>query len=230
MNKFITNKLENLFEINFIVRNGLYRAIREHSLKFEGSTLDVGCGQKPYEMLFSKTTKYVGVDVEISGHNHVDSKVDIYYNGLNLPFPDNAFDNIVCFEVLEHVKNPLALITEMSRVLRPKGYLLITTPFVYPEHETPFDFQRITRYQFLNYKTDCNLDIIESKTTSNFLTTLIQLLCLYLSELRLFKFRITYRILITFIIFPLNLLSLITNRKKTTSSFYLNTVILFCKN
>jgi len=45
-----------------------------------------------------------------------------------IPFPDNGFDYVVCLEVIEHLDDPLALCRELRRVLRPGGWLLISTP------------------------------------------------------------------------------------------------------
>lgn len=47
-----------------------------------------------------------------------------------LPFPENAFDVAVCFEVLEHIppRSENALFREIARVLRPGGVLYLSTP------------------------------------------------------------------------------------------------------
>jgi SAM-dependent methyltransferase len=45
-----------------------------------------------------------------------------------LPFVTGSFDSVVCFEVIEHVENARALLEEVKRVLRPQGFLLISTP------------------------------------------------------------------------------------------------------
>lgn len=45
-----------------------------------------------------------------------------------LPFPDNYFDIVVALEVIEHLKMPEKLISEVSRVLKKKGNILISTP------------------------------------------------------------------------------------------------------
>jgi SAM-dependent methyltransferase len=45
-----------------------------------------------------------------------------------LPFPDNQFDLVWCSEVIEHLNNPAFTISEIERVLRPHGSLLLTTP------------------------------------------------------------------------------------------------------
>ena len=45
-----------------------------------------------------------------------------------LPFDDNSVDMITCFEVIEHLDNPLNMLTEALWVLRVGGSLVISTP------------------------------------------------------------------------------------------------------
>jgi SAM-dependent methyltransferase len=51
-----------------------------------------------------------------------------------LPFADDTFDAVVCFEAIEHVADPSCVLDEFRRVLRPEGVLLISSPNrgVYP--------------------------------------------------------------------------------------------------
>lgn len=49
-------------------------------------------------------------------------------SGEKLPYPDNSFDLVVSFQVLEHVDDPAKTIYEALRVLRPEGYIFFNIP------------------------------------------------------------------------------------------------------
>ena len=107
--------------------------------------LDVGCGMRPYESYFPAGA-YAGVDIAISGRDSKLKAPDHYYDGRILPFPDNSFEGVISTQVLEHVPDPRGLLAEMYRVIRPGGKLLISLPFVWQEHEEPYDFFRFTYF------------------------------------------------------------------------------------
>lgn len=65
---------------------------------------------------------------------------DISGDILALPFRSSSADAIICLEVLEHVYNPQMAINQLYRVLKPKGQLLLTTPFLLPFHGKGQDF------------------------------------------------------------------------------------------
>jgi SAM-dependent methyltransferase len=50
-----------------------------------------------------------------------------------LPFPDGSFDHIIASEILEHIPDDSAALTELTRVLRPGGRLAATVPATLPE-------------------------------------------------------------------------------------------------
>jgi SAM-dependent methyltransferase len=54
-------------------------------------------------------------------------------DALHLPFPDAAFDRVICSEVLEHIPDDIGAMRELARVLRPGGTMAITVPRFGPE-------------------------------------------------------------------------------------------------
>ena len=129
----------------YFARKAIYNNIQIYAKNITGVTLDIGCGSKPYATLFP-TEKYIGMDIKVTGHKHTDSDIDVYYDGTNIPFDDEYFDSIVCFEVLEHVFNPDIFLKEAYRSLKTGGKALFTVPFIWDEHEQPFDFARYSSF------------------------------------------------------------------------------------
>jgi SAM-dependent methyltransferase len=113
-----------------------------------GDILDVGCGEMPYRHLLPKDANYTGIDIaDPAKFDMTRSQGVIAFNGRDIPFPDASFDSILCTEVLEHVIQPVALIAEMRRVLRPGGTMVVTVPFSARVHYVPYDFHRFTRFR-----------------------------------------------------------------------------------
>jgi SAM-dependent methyltransferase len=128
-----------------MVRESLrYAAPRAH-----GRLLDVGCGDKQHEHIFRPfVDSYLGIEHEgtytsTNASTHK-TKADLLYDGKRLPFDDASFDTVLSVQVLEHTPHPAELISEMSRVLRPSGILLMTVPFSFRLHEEPHDYLRFT--------------------------------------------------------------------------------------
>jgi ubiquinone/menaquinone biosynthesis C-methylase UbiE len=107
--------------------------------------LDVGCGLRPYEPLFAHG-EYVGIDVPDSGREVEGKLADRWFDGRKIPYEDEEFDAVICTQVLEHAVDSDGLLAEMHRVLRRGGRLLVTVPFMWGEHETPYDFRRFSSF------------------------------------------------------------------------------------
>jgi SAM-dependent methyltransferase len=70
--------------------------------------------------------------------------VDLFCDGHDLPFVDEAFDAVVTTAVLEHVLYPERVVAEITRVLQPEGLLYSEIPFMQQVHEGAYDFTRYT--------------------------------------------------------------------------------------
>ena len=85
--------------------------------------LDVGCANGLLVKEFRKIgVLCFGVDLYPSGEGTV--RGDARY----LPFKNNVFDLVTAIEVLEHIKETQLVISEIYRVLKPKGFVFMTTP------------------------------------------------------------------------------------------------------
>lgn len=110
-----------------------------------GNLLDLGCGEKPYKLIYdSLCNSSIGVDVKTCKHEQ--KYVDVFASADEMPFENETFDSVLCTNVLEHVPNMEKAFSEISRVLKKEGYLIISVPFLYPVHESPYDFYRYTIY------------------------------------------------------------------------------------
>lgn len=128
----------------YFARAGLAKAIRRHASALTGKLLDIGCGSKPYQSLFH-VEEYLGLDIDTE-NSRKRGFADFYYDGNTFPVESESFDSALCNQVLEHVFNPDAFLSEIHRVLKPDGKLLLTVPFVWDEHEQPFDYARYSSF------------------------------------------------------------------------------------
>lgn len=128
----------------YFARSGLHKAMVECAPKLTGRLLDVGCGSKPYRSLFA-VDAYIGLDID-NDLSRQRGMADYFYDGNAFPFVDGTFDSALCNQVLEHVFNPNEFLGEIARILKPGGKLLLTVPFVWDEHEQPYDFARYSSF------------------------------------------------------------------------------------
>jgi SAM-dependent methyltransferase len=129
---------------DYIVMHYLIEDLKTAIGKYaHGKVLDIGCGNKPYESLFSnRATGYTGCDVVQSDRN----KVDVICEATALAFPDAQFDTVFSTQVIEHVNDPFKMMQEANRVLKPDGLVIVSAPFCWELHEEPYDFYRYSKY------------------------------------------------------------------------------------
>jgi len=71
---------------------------------------------------------------------------DILAIGQSLPFKDDSFDAALSLAVLEHVDDPFLCASELMRVVKPGGKIMVIIPFLQSEHGYPSHFFNATRF------------------------------------------------------------------------------------
>jgi len=113
------------------------------SIPIGALVLDAGAGEAPYKSLF-KHAKYESADFEKVDKTYASST---YVCDLQkIPVENCRYDFIIFNQVMEHLPEPLLVLTELYRVLKPGGKLFYTGPLFYEEHEQPFDYYRYTQF------------------------------------------------------------------------------------
>ncbi len=135
-----------------MLRNWLDYSVRRRLLdadleglrdRMRGSVLEIGCGRTGRRGRFqppvdeSESWTYLDIRREV--------EPTVIADVACLPFRSEAFDAALCLEVLEYVPCPEGALSELWRVLKPGGTLIVSTPFLH-RADTPTDSWRFTEY------------------------------------------------------------------------------------
>lgn len=127
-------------------RKGLYEFLaQEYSgIRSESQVLTIGAGGKVNSLLnqYAQQAGFQVVSFDIDEKRNPDILGDI----CNYNFGDRTFDVIVMSEVLEHVHSPHLALQNIYKAIKQGGKLILTTPFMLPLHDRPYDYYRYTRY------------------------------------------------------------------------------------
>lgn len=82
------------------------------------SILDLGCADQHVKKPLEKHgIQYTGLDIE-----------DLNFETDTLPIQDNSIDVVMSLAVIEHIQNPELFLSEIYRVLKPGGFVYLSTP------------------------------------------------------------------------------------------------------
>ena len=223
----------NLLHFQHIVAQSLHKFVEDGLRGFDRSTpisvLDVGCGSLPYKSFSGPEWNWTGLDIE--GNPLADIRVATTDKTWDLP--SESFDLVLCTEVLEHSKYPESILTEIHRVLKPDGKLMLTTPFIYPIHGAPSDYRRFTPHFYQDKFNGFEFNVL--KLSGGFGSTIATLILNWI-EYQCQKSE-TYSV-IRAILLPfwllyslgLNLAAGILDRLDQTNSLGTNVVLIAVKN
>ena len=140
MDKLVETRREEFWHQEASVRD---RWVKAEAAKLPAGSrvLDAGAGASKYRPLFAHChyetqdfCRYEGPLVKYT------EPIDYVCEITQIPLPGASLNAILCTEVLEHVTNPMAVLTEFSRLLQPGGKLLLTAPVFSDLHMEPYHY------------------------------------------------------------------------------------------
>ncbi len=160
-------------------------------------------------------------NIDIEQYGEVDIVADI----TNLPVTSSSVDSFICDNVLEHVMDPYTAVSELHRILTPGGVGYISTPFIYPFHASPYDYQRWTAEGLKELLKE--FSSVEVGVRSGLFSSLTVLFCYMIPSFLSFGSDRLYWLLVNLslvLFWPLKFLDIFTNKlpfsKHTASVFY----------
>lgn len=146
-------------DISPMIRNHINEFIIDTSLKLQnlsGNLMEIG--PQTRSLAYTKFTNYKYHSFDIVDTYGPDFVGDITkYNAM---IPDGFFDCILCMDVLEHVLNPFEAITELRRILKDGGYLMLSSPLNLRIHGPIPDCWRFTEHGYKSLLRDFDIEEI----------------------------------------------------------------------
>jgi SAM-dependent methyltransferase len=194
----------------YYARTNLYHHVRKYSHYIRGRVLDIGCGNKPYEDIIH-CEEYVGLEIDTE-QNRSSKKADFFYDGGTFPFKDIDFDSIIISQVLEHIFEPEFFLSEVRRVLKPCGTLLLTVPFVWDEHDQPLDYARYSSFGIKYLLEKHGFSILHQDKLGDDAGMIFQLANAYMYKLITTKHKYITCLLMTLFCFPVNCIGVLMSK------------------
>jgi SAM-dependent methyltransferase len=142
--------------------------------------LDAGCGEGKLRTHLPSSAHYVGLDRYLGDQENEYSNWTMRPNVLGdvhqLPMASESCQVVALMHVLEHVRDPALVFSEIARVLRPSGYAFIDVPFFHEIHHAPYDYFRYTSYGLDALACDSGLKIEDIRPSGGYFRALAHIL------------------------------------------------------
>ena len=166
---------------NWYVNGLLMRNVEQLAKGISGDlVIDVGCGVQPYRPCMTGFKRYLGFD-SADAPDRGDHP-DVLGDALALPFANACADAVLCTEVIEHVTDPIQMLGEFARVLRPGGSVLLTSPFMWHLHDEPHDYWRFTEFGLKLLFERAGFHVLALRRVNGFLGAMLQMQCYLLLQ------------------------------------------------
>lgn len=140
MDKLVETKHERFWTPEAWARDKWVKA-QAAQLSAGSRVLDAGAGSSKYRPFFAHCRYETQDFCQYQGDlvKYV-KPIDYVCEITQIPLPDQSLDAILCTEVLEHVPDPMAVVREFGRLLKPGGKLFLTTPLGTRLHMEPYHY------------------------------------------------------------------------------------------
>jgi SAM-dependent methyltransferase len=210
------------------------RRFKDAAINLKGYVLDIGCSEKKLKRYLHADCLYIGMDYPQTATSLYKTKPVLFADAQSLPFQGEAIDTAVMLETLEHVPDPKAVLSEIHRVLRPNGCLVLSMPFLYPVHDSPYDFQRFTIHGLRFLCQNCGFKIEDERYHGHPVVTACLLLNIALTNMILKSFSQRHPAVLLILFLPfivpfINIVSWLCERTSPNDSLmpYGHTVTMF---
>ena len=180
---------DNLYRYRYVAKQDIQNKV----------VLDIGCGYGWFEHLSLKNGVASITGTEITEEDLTTAKKYVtspkatfsVASALDLPFPDNSFDTVVSWEVLEHIpkSSEEKMFKEVNRVLKKDGVFYLSTPYrslasmlLDPAWLLTFGGHRhYSRQMLSNYAESSKMQVVKMQVKGG-LISLISVLNMYFSK------------------------------------------------
>lgn len=130
MNKLVTAERVSLEKSDNYVFQRSVLAYHHAADLVEGDVLEVGTGMGyGVEIIAPRATRFISIDKQLPDViNQLDNAEYYQMEVPPIEFENSSFDSVVSFQVIEHIKDDIGFVREVSRILRPDGKFIVTTP------------------------------------------------------------------------------------------------------